>query len=1082
MGEERRVATVLFADLAESTALAETLDPEDLRVVLARYYELARRVAADHGGAIEKFIGDAVVMVFGLPTAHGDDAVRALSAALMLRDAIREDAELGTRLRPRIGVSTGEVVGPVDGHTREFLATGDTFNIAARLQEAAQPWSILCTERTVDAARGAFSFGPLRDVEARGRRARVSAATLLSRARVRGRAVGRFVGRGAEVDELRAIASRAFTKRRGETVTITAAPGIGKSRLAEEFAQLLPALAPDALVVATQCLPYGQRLTFWPLRAVLLRLVGAGEDEPPEGVRAAALRWLRELEFDDADRIATLLATTIGLAASDVADADALAGAWRAALQAQASRRPLALFIEDLHWSSESLLNLVDRIMRPSLRAPFLLVNLARPELIERRPSWGAGTEHTMLALQPLRDPDVVSYVTGLLAGAPPALVGPIVARAEGNPFFAGELVRALRERVAHLRDVAEAERVVMTLPDNVQGTILARLDLLPADARRVAQLGAVVGRSFRADAVAALAPELAPRLTAALDVLIDKEIATTTDDRTFAFQHVLIREVAYGVLPRAQRASLHAAAARWFESQVRGREDALADLIAYHYREAATLARLSGLNDAAMLSGQAVSWLTRAADAAVGAAANTEAVRFLRAAIDLAPRERHADLYERIGDAFANPEAADAYRTALALSREFAGTSDQQIRLIAGVLHVLLRSGHLAMPSRADAAEVERLRADGRALLPSCRDDHAIARFLAAESFYPFWVRYALSRNPTVDELAAAESGARRALAVAERLRDARLASAALDGIGSVESFRGDHRAARDIALRRAAMGELLDATERLDAYTVAAWEAVWLGDLDEAIEISDRGLASVRSAQAPAWALHLVSWRVLALMLRGEWDAALAAGMRARQLWVESGELPARYAMQGFVAALAIARARRDDGPADLLQSVADTIAHGPAPQPPRPLDFLSASPTELDHYLRVLDQRAPTTLQLALSFSSDAGRPAPERLLERLCTGGTYRSYPLVEAEVYRALGLRRRAEEPFAQALALFERHGATPLAARVRCELALATGEDRELARGMRELERLGDLVQLERYRASGHFSPAGSAA
>ena len=1076
MAEERRVVTVLFADLAESSTLAETLDPEDLRALYGRYYDIASRVAQEHGGSIEKFIGDAVVMLFGLPVSHGDEAPRALSAALALRDLIRQDAELGSRLRPRIGISTGEVVGPLDPQSRNFLATGDTFNIAERLQDAAQPWAILCADRTIRASGGAFTFGATHPVDARGRRDRLLAANLLSRSRLRGRAPGRFVGRTAELEDLVRVARHAFHERRGAAITIVAPAGIGKSRLADEFVSRLPAVAPDVLVVTTQCLPYGDRLTFWPLRGVLLRLAGVREDETPEAVRAAAVRWLRGLGVSEPEHVALLLATTVGLASTEVHDPSALADAWRIAFEAAAEQHPLVVVIEDLHWSSESLLDLLERIVRPPLAVPFLFVSLSRPELMERRPLWSrenAPDERT-LTLGRLPDAALGEYVGDLLADAPPALVAPLVARAEGNPFFAGELARALLEKVEHLRDVAVAERAVTALPDRVQDTILARLDHLPADARRVAQLGAVIGRSFRADILAALAPDLGPRLPAALEVLVDKEIASPTDERTFAFQHVLIRDVAYGVLVRAQRAVLHAAAARWFELQAAGRADAIAEIVAYHFREAALLARASGAPDDVSLSEKAVEWLSRAADAALLTAANVEAVRYLRSAIELAPRDRHADLYERIGDAFAGPEAADAYRTALALSRESAGPVDQQLRLVAGVLHVLMRSGHLAMPARVDADEVETLRAEGRALLSKAQDQRAIARFLAADAFHPFWMRSATARNPDAAELDEAEANARRALQTAESIGDARLASAALDGIGSVHSFRGDHREARAVALRRASMERQLDAIERLDAYTVATWESVWLGDLDEAIAISERGLAAVRPEQAPAWALHLVAWRALALMLRGEWDAALAAGMRARQLWRDCGELVARYALHGFIAALAVSRARHDDAASDDLRAAIDAIAATPD-KPQRTLDFISISPADIDHSLRVLDQRQPTTMQLALSFSSDAGRYAPARLLERLIASATYHSYPLVDAEAHRAIGLGRRDPVPLRYALEIFEQQAAVPAAARVRCELALLTGDTRELARGLRDLERIGDLVQIERYRAAGEL-------
>src|SRR5439155_1471566 len=422
-----------------------------------------------------------------------------------------------------------------------------------------------CADRTIRASGGAFTFGATHPVDARGRRDRLLAANLLSRSRLRGRAPGRFVGRTAELEDLVRVARHAFHERRGAAITIVAPAGIGKSRLAEEFVSRLPAVAPDVLVVTTQCLPYGDRLTFWPLRGVLLRLAGVREDETPEAVRAAAVRWLRGLGVSEPEHVALLLATTVGLASTEVHDPSALADAWRIAFEAAAEQHPLVVVIEDLHWSSESLLDLLERIVRPPLAAPFLFVSLSRPELMERRPLWS--------------------------------------------------------------REYAPDERTLTLgrLPD------------------------------------AALAPDLGPRLPAALEVLVDKEIASPTDERTFAFQHVLIRDVAYGVLVRAQRAVLHAAAARWFELQAAGRADAIAEIVAYHFREAALLARASGAPDDVSLSEKAVEWLSRAADAALLTAAHVQAVRFLRSAIELAPRDRHADLYERIGDAFAGPEAADA-------------------------------------------------------------------------------------------------------------------------------------------------------------------------------------------------------------------------------------------------------------------------------------------------------------------------------------------------------------------------------------------------------------------------------------
>src|SRR6266851_7232091 len=580
--EERRIVTVLFADMAGSTELGEELDPEEMRRLLARYYAIARETVTQHGGTVEKFIGDAVMAVFGLPTAHGDDPDRAVAAALAMRDRIREDERLHGRLAIRFGISTGEVVASRDQSAGDFLITGDATNVAARLQQAAEPWSILVSDRTVRAAIDAFEFGDAIQVMAKGKAIPVAAREVIGPRRKKAQPRMRLplVGRENDLAQLQLVARRAVGERRPSMVSVIAPAGTGKTRLVEEFLDWLPSLAPDAVVATAQCLPYGQQLTYWPMRQVLFTLTRAGEEASPAEVREAIGSWLRGLGVVDPERDTKLLAATIGEAGTEGVDKDLLFAAWRSALEAAARHAPLVIVFEDLHWSSDSLLDLAEFVMQPRGEAPVLMVVLARPELLDRRPAWGGGRlNHLAIALEPLRDTAIAELVRHLLDSEAPDVIELVSERSEGNPFYAGELVRSYLEH-------GSLER----LPDTVQATVLARLDLLPPAERRVLQLGSVFGRSFRAGGVAALEVGLAPRVPQLCENLADRDLVRQADGDRFAFRHILIQEVAYGTLPRSERARLHAEAARWVEASSEGREVAVAEILAFHYREAAVL------------------------------------------------------------------------------------------------------------------------------------------------------------------------------------------------------------------------------------------------------------------------------------------------------------------------------------------------------------------------------------------------------------------------------------------------------------------------------------------------------------
>ncbi|MEO6349656.1 MAG: adenylate/guanylate cyclase domain-containing protein, partial [Candidatus Limnocylindrales bacterium] len=423
MPEERRLVTVVFADVSGSTALGESLDPEDLRALLSRYFEIAREVVGAHDGTLEKFIGDAVMAVFGLPAAHGDDAARALDAAVELRDRVRAEPALGDHLPIRIGVNTGVVVAALDSaNNSDFLVTGDAVNVAARLVQGAAPWAVVAGERTVRAAPE-FTFSRLSVVDARGKTAEVRAATVEGRRPAERRQLP-LIGRQSDLDQLDLVARRSFDERRPFMVSVIAPAGTGKTRLLEEFLLHVSRRDAEAVAATAQCLPYGQRLTFWPLRAILHTIVGADDDTPPDVLRARTLERLADLGHPDPVQIASLLMATIGAAEEDVVDRTELFAAWRTLFDLAAAERPLVVVFEDLHWSSDSFLDLVEYVVQPRGEARLLMLVLTRPELLDRRPTWGGGRRnHVSLDLEPLDEASIADIVRHLLEGASDELV-----------------------------------------------------------------------------------------------------------------------------------------------------------------------------------------------------------------------------------------------------------------------------------------------------------------------------------------------------------------------------------------------------------------------------------------------------------------------------------------------------------------------------------------------------------------------------------------------------------------------------------------------------------------------------------
>ena len=598
--QTRRTVTVLFADLVGSTGIGEALDPEALRMLQSRYFESARTVIERHGGTVEKYIGDAVMAVFGWPTTHEDDALRAVRAAVEIRAAVgqlRVGRAGSARWQLRIGVQTGPVVATVPEEAEGALVTGDTVNIAARLQSSAAPGEIIIGRLTRELVRDAVTTEALR-LDLRGKSEQVEAYRLLEvsgdAAHLR-RLDAPMVGREAELAVLRAAFEAAVTERTCQLVTVVAPAGVGKSRLLTELAT---GLTERATVLRGHCLPYGDGITYWAVAEILRAAVGVGEDARPAEL-AGALRE-RVADLPESARMGEVLAAVVG--ASEIAvSTDDIAWATRKFLETVARERPLALLIEDLHWAEPALLDLIETLVDWSQAAAMLIVATARLELRERRPEWATGrpTAH-VLDLRAMGPGAVEQLLDHLPGGAAlPAVVrARIATAAEGNPLFVEEMVGMLIDDGA-LRREGDGWRTSaaigeVAVPSSISALLAARIDGLPPAERVVAERGAVVGRSFERGAVQALSPEddrggLVARLLAlSRREIISRDAPGLGDDDAFRFRHILIRDAAYERLSKRERAELHERFADWLESVAGERLMELSEIRAHHLAQAA--------------------------------------------------------------------------------------------------------------------------------------------------------------------------------------------------------------------------------------------------------------------------------------------------------------------------------------------------------------------------------------------------------------------------------------------------------------------------------------------------------------
>ena len=639
-GEERKTVTIVFVDLVGFTAQAERLDPEDVQQVLSPYHARVRAELERHGGTVEKFIGDAVMAVFGAPAAHEDDPERAVRAALAIRDWAQEQPAL----QVRIAVNTGEALVRVGARPAEGegMVAGDVVNTAARMQAAAPVNGILVGESTHRATQEAIELREAEPVYGKGKAEPIRVWEALD-------AVGRFgvdlarrpksplVGRERELELLRSLLGRVQQERSAQLVTLVGVPGIGKSRLVGELFR--HAEGEEELIRWRQgrCIPYGESITFWALGEIVKAEAGILETDPPEEAQRKLARAVERLVQDDGEArwVEGELRALVGLVGDGRhSAAESATAAWRRFLDAAAEDGPTVLVFEDLHWADDGLLDFLTDLVDWLRAAPLLVVATARPELLERRRSWGGGQPNaTTISLQPLNVVETTQLISSLL-DQPLQLADDrqaLLERAGGNPLFAEQYVRMLGER-----------GTTVELPESVQGVIAARLDGLPRPEKELLQDAAVHGKVFWRGAVTAgdgAGPAEADELLRALerkDFVVRERRSAVAGDTQYAFRHVLLRDVAYGQIPRRARADKHRRAAAWIEGL--GRPEDHAELLAYHYKEALALDRAAGVEDDPQLVERAREALLAAGDRALSLSAYDASAAFFAEALGLLP------------------------------------------------------------------------------------------------------------------------------------------------------------------------------------------------------------------------------------------------------------------------------------------------------------------------------------------------------------------------------------------------------------------------------------------------------------
>jgi class 3 adenylate cyclase/predicted ATPase len=880
--EERRFVTVLFADLTGSTALGEKLDPERLRVLLGDYFKAMAEVIESWGGTVEKFIGDAVMAVFGIPTLHEDDPERALRAALGMHEKLVElnpevEERHGVRLEVRVGVCSGDVISGAGGD--QLMVTGDTVNVAARLQQSAEPGEVIVGERTYLSARGAFAFEEAGYKNLRGkslpeRAWRLTAVKEQRRPRgLRGMRT-RLVGRERELDLLHTLYTSTVTEKRPRLVTILGLPGIGKSRLTEEFISAVLSdivhggeeASPGPAVHVGGCLPYGEGITYWPLREILWAAAGITLDDPAAIATEKLEKVVVDLVEDDAhgerDRVRFALAKTAGITLGDnpldrmTADSvgDELGLAWPRFISGLATDRPVIMAIEDLHWAESPLLDMLEHLVVRS-EGSILLMVTARPEFAESRPAWASRTEVSQIGLEPLTESDSHVLLDALVPSVGGDLKERIASSAEGNPFFAEEIIGHLIDQgILHRVDDQIHETatpgVDVAIPDTVRAVLAARIDALSPEEKQTLQDAAVVGRTFWATALDAMGN--GKRVRTVLQALEDKGLVVTLSSSSLpgqlelSFKHVLTRDVAYESIPKARRARSHAAVAEWIQELASLRREEFIELIAHHYEVAAQPenADLAWPGDQATreaVRSKAIDAVLAAADAARKRADAVQAVNYAvrGLALTATDEERLACLEAkaRAEDAALSGDAWTTYLEAFELARSLGDMEAASDMRVAGTLFWSRYAGTLKGTEWKPRAV--QLVEEGLEEIGEDAETFEAAALRLGRSMYR-----AFELTPQSEEEAA--EAARQALVLSEKIDSPFLLYLSIMGIQDLEESRCNYASTAERVLELA--GRIDDINEAHEITLMCSLLMSEVGHYERAEDIAQEAVAQAK------------------------------------------------------------------------------------------------------------------------------------------------------------------------------------------------------------------------------------------
>jgi class 3 adenylate cyclase/tetratricopeptide (TPR) repeat protein len=1069
--EERKVVTVLFVDLVGSTSAAEQLDPEDVRARLAPYWRHVRSELEQHGATVEKFIGDAVVALFGAPAAHEDDPERAVRAGLAIRDWAREQSQL----QVRIAVATGEALvrlgaRPLEG---EGMASGDVLNTASRLQNVAPANGLLVDEGTYRATKDAILCRELRAVDVKGKTEPVCVWEALEARSRLGVDLTRetktpLVGRRRELAALADALDRARAECAAQLVTLVGVPGIGKSRLVYELMQVVRAEPDYTTWRQGRSLPYGEGVSMWAFAEMVKAQAGILETDSPESAEEKlAASVASVVEEEESEWIARHLRPLVGLSAdaSDAARNEAFAS-WRRYIEAIAGQGPLVLVFEDVHWGDDNLLDFIDHLIDWATSVPLLVVCTARPELLDRRPSWGGGKRNsTTLSLAALSDKETSQLVAALLerkllAGDPQP---ELLARAGGNPLYAEQFVRMLEER-----DSGD-------LPETVQGVIAARLDGLSAAEKAVLQDAAVLAKVFWVGAVVAIGGRDRAQLAELLHGLERKEFvrravrSSVGDDAEYSFAHVLVRDVAYKQIPRVARVEKHRAAAEWIESL--GRPDDLAEMLAHHHSTSLELARASGTADAA-LEAAAGAALVRAGDRALSLDAYASAAAFYERALELSPSDDPA-------------RAQLLFRHAQAL---FRGGDDRRERALEDARAALVQAGETDAAAEADAllAEVWWLRGQRERCY-----DHLERALDAVRGAAPspakgrVLAQFARYRMVAADYAAAIAHG-REALALARMFELPEVIAHALNTVGSARGLGGDEAGVRQIeeaiefalatnqyaAASRAYnnLATLTDeATKSLELfrraeellYRIGDFEGArypralrinnefWLGRWNDALPEADEFIAECEAGRPHYQETSLRESRAFARVARGDTEGAIADAERALAIARAAADPqalnPALSSAAWVYAELGLLDKSRAAAAEMLAKPEGAFFGGGPVAVVVRRIrlfDEFSAALTKVTaRRFRHHERRVRQLQRIAAGRYADAA-DADEALEGQLVTFSAY--LRLLAAEEFAARGKRAEADAQLQQALPFFRSVSASSWIERAESLLAAPT--------------------------------------